>query len=97
MSWTSSERLMSFQFKPCIYGVVLCKEGHKPIEEYFNDLHHKPIGFVKSCEEIFCNMYQPLSKQPVKWYVSIAMKGALWFFKKLGENARGKNHDYLRP
>ena len=33
-------------------------------------------------------MYQPLSKQSLKWYVNIAMKGALWFFKKLGENTK---------
>ena len=33
-------------------------------------------------------MYEPLSKQSVKWYVNIAMKGALWFFKNFGENTK---------
>ena len=76
------------QFLPKLCDAVLSKEGHKPTEEYFNDLPHKPINFVKSCEEIFYNMHQPLSKQSVKWYVNIAMKGALWFFKKFGENTK---------
>ena len=43
----------------------------------------KPISFVKSCEEIFYNMYQPLSKQPVKWYVNVAIKVHHGFLKSL--------------